>query len=161
SDILTIFITLEGKVKVFDGEENILSIDEFLQYKKTSKKKFVLTEIDLPKFDDSYRFSYIRFTRTGNDIPLINEGVLVKLNGKKVEKVNIILGGRPGFPVHLGEAEKFLLNKELDENTINLLKEIAIKTSEVQDDMRLSMEYRKNLSGVLTKRNLIKIMEEI
>jgi len=75
--------------------------------------------------------------------------------------VNIILGGRPGFPVHLDEAEKFLLNKELDENIINLSKEIAIKTSEVQDDMRLSMEYRKNLSGVLTKRNLIKIMEEI
>lgn len=161
SDILTIFITLEGKVKVFDGEENILSIDEFLQYKKTSKKKFVLTEIDLPKFDDSYHFSYIRFTRTGNDIPLINEGVLVKLNGKKVEKVNIILGGRPGFPVHLDEAEKFLLNKELDENTINLSKEIAIKTSEVQNDMRLSMEYRKNLSGVLTKRNLIKIKNDL
>jgi hypothetical protein len=27
--------------------------------------------------------------------------------------------------------------------------------------MRLSMDYRKNLSGVLTKRNLIKILEEI
>jgi len=75
--------------------------------------------------------------------------------------VNIILGGRPGFPVHLDEAEKFLLNKELDENTINLSKEIAIKTSEVQNDMRLSMEYRKNLSGVLTKRSLIKIKNDL
>jgi CO/xanthine dehydrogenase FAD-binding subunit len=85
----------------------------------------------------------------------------LKLNGKKVEKANIILGGRPGFPVHLNKVEENLLNKELNIDLINYLKEVASNTSEVLDDMRLSMDYRKNLSGVLTKRNLIKILEEI
>ncbi|MGB9749572.1 MAG: FAD binding domain-containing protein [Caldisericia bacterium] len=161
SDILTIFITLEGKVKIYDGEEKILSIDDFLQYKKTSKKKFILTEIQLPKYDISYHFSYIRFTRTGSDIPLLNEGILIKSLGKKVDRINIILGGRPGFPVHLNKVEEILLDKELNDEIINFAKEVAINTSEVLDDMRLSQHYRKNLSGVLTKRNLIKIMEEI
>lgn len=161
SDILTIFITLEGKVKVFDGEEKIFTIDEFLQYKKSINKKFILTEILLSNFNDSYHFSYIRFTRTSSDIPLLNEGVLLKLSNKKVEKVNIILGGRPGFPVHLKKVEENLINKELNIDLINYLKEVTINTSEVFDDMRLSMDYRKNLSGVLTKRNLIKIMEEL
>lgn len=161
SDILTIFITLEGKVKVFDGEEKIFTIDEFLQYKKSINKKFILTEILLSNFNDSYHFSYIRFTRTSSDIPLLNEGVLLKLSNKKVEKVNIILGGRPGFPIHLKKVEENLINKELNIDLINYLKEVTINTSEVFDDMRLSMDYRKNLSGVLTKRNLIKIMEEL
>lgn len=161
SDILTIFITLEGKVKVFDGEEKVFTIDEFLQYKKSINKKFILTELLLSNFNDSYHFSYIRFTRTSSDIPLLNEGVLLKLSNKKVEKVNIILGGRPGFPVHLKKVEENLINKELNIDLINYLKEVTINTSEVFDDMRLSMDYRKNLSGVLTKRNLIKIMEEL
>lgn len=161
SDILTIFITLEGKIKVFDGEEKIFSLDEFLQYKKSINKKFILTEILLSNFNNSYHFSYIRFTRTSSDIPLLNEGVLIKLSNKKVEKVNIILGGRPGFPVHLKKVEENLINNELNIDLINYLKEVSINTSEVFDDMRLSMDYRKNLSGVLTKRNLIKIMEEI
>lgn len=161
SDILTIFITLEGRVKIYDGEEKTLSIDDFLQYKKTSKKKFILTEIQLPKYDSSYHFSYIRFTRTGSDIPLLNEGILIKTSGKKVERINVILGGRPGFPVHLNRVEEILLDKELNNEIINFAKEVAINTSEVLDDMRLSQDYRKNLSGVLTKRNLVKIMEEI
>jgi len=161
SDILTIFITLEGKVKIYDGDENVFSIDDFLKYKKNSKKKFILTEILLPNYKNFYHFSYIRFTRTASDIPLLNEGILLKLNGKKVEKANIILGGRPGFPVHLNKVEENLLNKELNIDLINYLKEVASNTSEVLDDMRLSMDYRKNLSGVLTKRNLIKILEEI
>ncbi|MGQ9845264.1 MAG: FAD binding domain-containing protein [Caldisericia bacterium] len=161
SDILTIFITLEGKVKVFDGEEKIFTIDEFLQYKKSINKKFILTELLLSNFNDSYHFSYTRFTRTSSDIPLLNEGVLLKLSNKKVEKVNIILGGRPGFPIHLKKVEENLINKELNIDLINYLKEVATNTSEVFDDMRLSMDYRKNLSGVLTKRNLIKIMEEL
>lgn len=161
SDILTIFITLEAKAKVFDGEEKIFPIDAFLQYKKISDKKFILIELLLPNFDDSYHFSYIRFTRTSSDIPLLNEGVLLKLSNKKVEKVNIILGGRPGFPIHLRKVEENLINKELNIDLINYLKEVATSTSEVFDDLRLSMDYRKNLSGVLTKRNLIKIMEEL
>jgi len=161
SDILTIFITLEGRVKIYDSEEKTLSIDDFLQYKKTSKKKFILTEIQLPKYDSSYHFSYIRFTRTGSDIPLLNEGILIKTSGKKVERINVILGGRPGFPVHLNRVEEILLDKELNNEIINFAKEVAINTSEVLDDMRLSQDYRKNLSGVLTKRNLVKIMEEI
>lgn len=161
SDILTIFITLEGKVKIYDGEEQTFSIDDFLQYKKNSKKKFILTEIQLPNYGNSYHFSYIRFTRTSSDIPLLNEGILMKVANKKIEKVNIIIGGRPGFPVHLNKVEENLLNKELNIELINYSKEVAINTSEVLDDMRLSMNYRKNLSGVLTKRNLIKIMEEI
>lgn len=161
SDILTIFITLEVKVKIYDGDENVFSIDDFLKYKKNSKKKFILTEILLPNYKNFYHFSYIRFTRTASDIPLLNEGILLKLNGKKVEKANIILGGRPGFPVHLNKVEENLLNKELNIDLINYLKEVASNTSEVLDDMRLSMDYRKNLSGVLTKRNLIKILEEI
>jgi len=161
SDILTIFITLEGKVKIYDGDENVFSIDDFLKYKKNSKKKFILTEILLPNYKNFYHFSYIRFTRTASDIPLLDEGILLKLNGKKIENANIILGGRPGFPVHLNKVEENLLNKELNIDLINYLKEVASNTSEVLDDMRLSMDYRKNLSGVLTKRNLIKILEEI
>lgn len=161
SDILTIFITLEAKAKIFDGEEKVFTIEEFLQYKKNYNKKFILTEIFLPNFNDSYHFSYIRFTRTSSDIPLLNEGVLLKLTDKKVERANVVLGARPGFPVNLKKIEENLINKELNIDLINFLKEVTINTSKVFDDMRLSMDYRRNLSGVLTKRNLIKIMEEI
>lgn len=161
SDILTIFITLEGKLKLFDGEEKIITIDEFLEYKKNLKRKYIIKEIEIENFDNSFHFSYIRFTRTSSDIPLLNEGVLLKVDGNKIEKINIILGARPGFPIHLKKVEELLLGKELNDELINFAKEVAINTSDTQDDMRLSKDYRKDLAGVLTKRNLIKIKEEL
>lgn len=160
SDILTIFATCEAKVKIFDGKEKEILISQLIDYKK-QKKKFILIESIIPKFDDSYHFSYLRFTRTKADIPLINEGVLIRLDNKIISKINILLGGRPGYPLHLNKVEEFLLGKELNEDNINKAMELAKETSITEDDIRLSKEYRKHLSGVLTKRNLIKIKKEI
>ncbi len=159
SDVLTIFMTLDAKINLFDGEFKALSFEEFFDYKKR-EKKFIIYELEIPKFDSTYHFSYIRFTRTSADIPLINEGILVKIENNLIEKANVVVGGRPNFPVHLNKVEKFLIKKDLSDENINFAKELA-KEIEVFDDLRASKEYRKQLSSVLTKRNLIKVKEEL
>lgn len=159
SDVLTIFMTLEAKIKLFDGEYKEISIEDFFDYKK-KKEKFIIYEIEIPKYNSLYHFSYIRFTRTSADIPLINEGVLISLENNVIKKANVVLGGRPSFPIHLIEVEKFLIQKELSDENINFAKELA-KEVQVFDDLRASKEYRRELSSVLTKRNLMKIKEEL
>ncbi|MDI6861422.1 MAG: FAD binding domain-containing protein [Caldisericia bacterium] len=158
SDILTIFITLKSKIKIYYGAYKTISLEEFIDFKKENKK-FIIVEIEFPNFNSNYFFSYIRFTRTSADIPLLNEGVLLKISDGVIQEANILLGGRPNFPVHLKKIEEYLINKKLDDENINYVKEFI--DVPLFDDLRASKEYRMHLSKVLTKRNLEKIKEEI
>jgi CO/xanthine dehydrogenase FAD-binding subunit len=159
SDILTIFMTLDAKLNLFNGSYISIPINDFIEYKK-KKEKFIIYELEIPKYNSQFHFSYIRFTRTSADIPLINEGVLIKYENNLITKINVLLGGRPNYPIHLNEVENFLIQKDLSEENINFAKELA-KNVQVFDDLRASSEYRRELASVLTRRNLIKIKEEI
>ncbi|MCX8095192.1 MAG: FAD binding domain-containing protein [Caldisericia bacterium] len=158
SDILTIFMTLESKINIYNGEYLSIKLEDFIDYKKKNEK-FIITEIELPFFDLTYHFSYIRFTRTSADIPLINEGILLKIENGIIKKSNILIGGRPNFPIHLKNVEEFLYEKQLTEENINFAKELI--DIPLYDDLRASKEYRLELSKVLTKRNLEKIKEDL
>lgn len=158
SDILTIFMTLNSKLKIFNGEYNQISIEDFIDYKRKNEK-FIIVELEFFKFDTNYFFSYIRFTRTSADIPLLNEGVLLKIENGLIKEANVLLGGRPSFPVHLKRVEEFLIDKKLNDENISYAKELI--DAPLFDDLRASKEYRTHLSKVLTKRNLEKIKEEI
>lgn len=158
SDILTIFMTLNSKIKIYNGEYFSIELEDFIEYKKKNEK-FIIVEIEFPNFDSTYFFSYIRFTRTSADIPLLNEGVLLKIESGLIKEANILLGGRPSFPVHLKKVEDFLIDKKLNDENINYTKELV--DAPLFDDLRASKEYRTHLSKVLTKRNLEKIKEEI
>lgn len=158
SDILTIFITLKSKVKLYQEEYKTISLEDFIEFKKENKK-YIIVEIEFPKFDSNYFFSYIRFTRTSADIPLLNEGVLLKVIDGIIKEANVLLGGRPSFPLHLKKIEEFLIEKQLNEENINFAKELI--DVPLLDDIRASKDYRMQLAKVLTKRNLEKIKEEI
>jgi len=158
SDVLTIFITLDSKLKIYNGKYLLISLLDFLEYKKKNEK-FIIVEIEIPNYDSTYYFSYIRFTRTSADIPLINEGVLLKIENGLIKKANVFLGGRPNSPINLNKVEEFLIGKELNEENINYAKELI--DVPLFDDLRASKEYRFELSKVLTKRNLMMIREAL
>lgn len=158
SDILTIFMTLKSKIKIYQEEYKTMSLEDFIEFKKENKK-YVIVEIEFPKFDSTYFFSYIRFTRTSADIPLLNEGILLKINNGIIKEANVLLGGRPSYPVHLKKVEEFLIEKKLEEENINYTKELI--DVPLLEDIRASKDYRIQLAKVLTKRNLEKIKEEI
>lgn len=158
SDILTIFMTLKSKIKIYNGDYFSIILEDFIDYKKKNEK-FIIVEIEFPNFDSKYFFSYIRFTRTSADIPLINEGILLKIDSGVIKEANVLLGGRPSFPVHLKKVEEFLIDKKLNDENINYAKELI--DVPLLDDFRASKEYRTELSKVLTKRNLEKIKEEL
>ena len=158
SDILTIFMTLKSKVKIYQEDYKTIPLEDFIEFKKENKK-YIIVELEFPKFDSSYFFSYIRFTRTSADIPLLNEGVLLKIIDGIIKEAHVLLGGRPSFPLHLKKIEEFLIEKQLNEENINFAKELI--DVPLLGDIRASKDYRMQLAKVLTKRNLEKIKEEI
>ncbi len=158
SDVLTIFMTLNSKIEIYNGDYFSIKLEDFIDYKKKNEK-FIIIDIEFPNFDSKYFFSYIRFTRTSADIPIINEGFLLKIEDGLIKDANVLLGARPSFPVHLKKVEEFLIDKKLNDENINYAKELI--DVPLLDDFRASKEYRTELSKVLTKRNLEKIKEEL
>jgi len=163
SDITAILLSLDASLVIFTGEEKEMTLSEFMRVEiREFLDEAIIKEVRIKKFDPSYHFSYIRFTRTAADIPLLDEGMLLKFDKeKKVEDAIVVVGARPFGPIRMEDVEDFLLGKTLTNEVIGKAKELVMDTVKVADDMRISGDYRRELTGVLTKRNLMSIREEI
>ena len=163
SDITAILLTIDASLVIFTGEEKEMTLSEFMRVEiEEFLDEAIIKEVRIKKFDPSYHFSYIRFTRTASDIPLLNEGMLLKFDKEqRVEDAIVVIGARPFGPTRMETVEEFLLGKTLTDEVIGKAKELVMETVKVADDMRISGDYRRELSGVLTKRNLMRIREEI
>lgn len=163
SDIIAILLTLNAKLVIYTGKEDEMSISDFM---KVETERFldeaIIKGVKIKKFDHLSHFSYIRFTRTGADIPLLNQGVFIRVNEKgEIEEARVVTGARPFGPENMEKVEEFLAGKKLTDETVSKAKQIAVDTVEVKGDFRLSEEYRRHLTGVLIKRNLKVIREEL
>ncbi len=161
SDIVTLLLTLNAKVVLSDGEwDEELSIADFYKGNFRSLiKERIIKEIILNDFDSSYFFSMKRFVRNATDIALLNAGMLLKLDGKKIVNSTFVVGARPKPAYLFDEATEFLNGKELSEELAEEFGNFVESNVDVGKDYRASKEYRAHISGVFAKRMLLEAME--
>jgi xanthine dehydrogenase YagS FAD-binding subunit len=106
-------------------KENILSVNE------------IITEILIPKEMKNYKTHYLKLKEKQSfDWPLADVAVALKMNGKKCESANVILGSAAPIPWKSKEAEY-----ELEGNIIN--KELARKAGEACMQEAYPLEHNK------------------
>ncbi len=163
SDIASILLALKAKVLLNDGSDDFeIEIEEF--YKKDFRsilKKAVIKELNFENFGSDFHFSMERFTRNATDISHLNVAALLKLEELKILNASIFVGSRPSSPYRFTEIEEFLKGKELGARTAEEAQEFAREKVEVEKDIRISKEYRKELVGVYVKRILLKTLSEV
>lgn len=105
---------------------------------------------------------YLRFIpRNEMDIAVVGVGVSVTLDEdrRRFTAARIGLASVAPTPLLIGDAEKHLINKEVTDQSISEAAEIAMEAARPITDMRGTIEYRRHLVGVLTRRALKQAIE--
>jgi CO/xanthine dehydrogenase FAD-binding subunit len=156
SDVITLFLALDAKVTVFDGETRTLPLAEIYPT-RTHLSQAILTEVVLPKYPSGTYAAFKQFSRTGFDVALLNCACWVQIEGGICTKARVIVGGTPRLGTSVPKAEKALIGAPLTDETIERVAEIARDATETRGDRRASAAYRKELVAVGIKRCLTEI----
>jgi len=137
-----------------------VAIEEFVKApgKTSLKKGEVVESIQLPKRAAKMADAYIRFTpRTEMDIAVVSAAVNLTLGPKGViTDVRVALGAVAPTAILVPAATKLLKGGKLDEEKLEVLKDICSAACKPIDDKRGTVHFRTRVAGVLAKRATIK-----
>jgi CO/xanthine dehydrogenase FAD-binding subunit len=95
------------------------------------------------------------------ELPMLGAGVLLSLEADLATcaKARICLGVAAPTPLRCVQAEKYLIGKTIDENSLAEAGRLAAEESKVRDSIRGVAWYRREMVGVLVKRMGLKAFE--
>jgi carbon-monoxide dehydrogenase medium subunit len=115
----------------------------------------LLVSLHFPPPKPNSGVRYIRFTpRNEMDIAVVGVGVSVELEDGAFKTARVALAAVAPTPLFVKEAGKALAGKPANEESVQLAAEIARDAAKPITDMRGTVEYRKHLCEVLTRRAL-------
>lgn len=163
-DMTGILIALNAALHLNDGKKKrkILLKNFYKGYKTLDKKKNEIVEsvsFALPSKDA--RFNYEKVSkRTYLDIASVNSSILIELKKNKIINLDISAGGVAAIPLHLSKMCSFLIDKEI--NTQTVIDSVSIALNEISpiSDVRGSKEYKTLLLRQLLYAHFIKLFPE-
>lgn len=123
--------------------------------RNTMSSNELLVSLHFPAPRPGFGARYIRFIpRNEMDIAVAGAGVSVQLDNGVVESARIALAAVAPTPLLVAAAATELVGKEATEQTVQAAAEQAREAASPIDDMRGTVEFRKHLCEVLTRRAL-------
>ncbi len=115
----------------------------------------LLVSFSLPPQPGGSGAHYLRFIpRNEMDIAVVSAGAWVQLDGDVITAARIALGAVAPIPLFVAAAGEALVGQTAGEAAYEAAAAHSIEAAVPITDMRGTIEYRKHLSGVLTKRAL-------
>ncbi|MFL0245780.1 xanthine dehydrogenase FAD-binding subunit XdhB [Candidatus Clostridium stratigraminis] len=97
--------------------------------------------------------NYIKFSnRKAMDIAMLGVAVVCNTSENKFNDLRIALGVAAPTPIRCTEAEDYAKGKEINDETIKEIGNLALKSSNARDSWRGSKDYRQHLIVTLTQR---------
>ena len=137
--------------------ERTISIDDFLidSFTTAVGEGEMALAVRFPVPDDRTAGSYQKVERKVGDYATAAVAVQVSLNEDGVVRdAGIALSAAGPCAVRVAEAEALLKGQKPTADLIRAAADAATKKSEPQPDLRGSVEYKRNLAGVLVNRGL-------
>ncbi|MDP7578491.1 MAG: xanthine dehydrogenase family protein subunit M [SAR202 cluster bacterium] len=115
----------------------------------------ILVSLSFPAPPDNFGARYVRFTpRNEMDIAVAGAGVSVTLQNGNISSARVALASVAPTPLLVKEISESLAGQPANEATINEAGKLAREAASPITDMRGTIEYRKHLCDVLTRRAL-------
>lgn len=146
------------------GKRDVLVEDFILgPGKNILKSDEVLVGIKFPKKNNNSSGAYLRFTpRTEMDIAVAGVGINISLGAKsQIEHAKVSIGAVAEKALVAEAAAKALIGKKVDAETIEKFMSEVRDLARPIDDKRGTVEFRKQVIGVLAKRALHIALERI
>lgn len=168
-DMAPVLIALSADLEITDGNNSrtVSLKDFFLNHKSTQiKHGEILTKIILRKMENGSAVGFEKFgLRDAASISVASSAVCILTDGKKIDDVNVVIGAVAPTPRISGKANAILNNLSLEEIVEGSAKlteaaQAAVADSLPLDDIRGSAEYRRTIVAVLTKRAILKAVND-
>ncbi len=157
-------ITLDGRAHIYGtkGDRYVDLLRFFLGPGQCDLDRGeILTEIVIPPLALRTGSAYVKHgRREAMELPMLGVGVLLSLKEDMTTcaKARICLGVAAPTPLRCFAAEKYLVGKTVDENTLAEAGKLAGEESRVRDSIRGLAWYRREMVGVLVKRMGLKAL---
>lgn len=160
ADTAPSLIALGSKVVLVSKTgERIIPLEEFFEGPgKTNLKEFeILKEIQVPKRPPHSGGVYLKCSRRkAVDLAIVGVAGLITINKENnyCTDARIVLGAVAPIPLRIRKAEEVLTKRIIDDGSLEEAAQIAMDESRPISDVRSSMEYRKEMVKVFTRRVL-------
>ena len=163
ADLPPILIALDARARIVgsSGERTIALEDFFLGPGKTVLEKGeILAAIIIPD-QPTTGSNYIKFgLRRAGALAVAGVASSVTVSDGTCRDVRVVLGAVAPTPMRARQAENVLRGKKISRELIDEAGRIAAAESKPISDIRGSIEYRRNLVNVLTRRSLKAAIEK-
>jgi CO/xanthine dehydrogenase FAD-binding subunit len=159
AELPTLLTCLNGEVVALSIQgERVLKAEEFFTgYLSTSLEPGeLIAEVRFPWFAPQAGWAFMEFARRSGDYALVGAAaVLTPALDDSCLKAHIAYSGIAGLPVRSQALEQLLVGSKLDEQTLEIAADIARSlVSDEMEDVHATVDYRRTLTGELTKRVL-------
>ena len=162
SDLAPMLLALGATVTVTGATgRRVIPLDKFftlpsdgnIRRENVLKNDDIITQIFVPASPLAAKSTYLKFKeRESLDFALASAAVAVRLGGRTVRDARIVLGGVAPIPWRVPAAEKFLIGKTLDKDTLSEAGKIALADAKPLE----KNAYKVPLTQTLVRRALAK-----
>jgi CO/xanthine dehydrogenase FAD-binding subunit len=158
AELPAVLLTYGGSVTVQgpQGTRQIAAEELFLTYFTTAlAPDEILTEVRFPRWPQSTGWCFMEESRRHGDFAMVGVATLLTFDPAHCcTRVAITLTGVGDVPYNVVEASAILVGQVPDETRIAEVAQAAAAGVEPEGDLHASAEFRRHLSGVLTRRAL-------
>jgi aerobic carbon-monoxide dehydrogenase medium subunit len=162
AEIPMVLQALEGEILARGptGERRIPARDLFRSALTTSLSPLeMITEVRLPAMSPQAGRAIEEFARRKGDFAIAAIAVTLVREGERCSKARLAAAGVAPAAMRLSDAEAVLEQQGLGEAAISEAADRAAAQVDPSSDLNGSVEYRRHLTGVLTRRAILKAMQ--
>jgi CO/xanthine dehydrogenase FAD-binding subunit len=152
-----VLTALEGEVVARGpkGERVVKAKDLFQTYLSTSlTPDEILVEVRMPAMPAGSGYAFEEFARRHGDFAIVGIAAVVVKDGARCALARLATAGAGPVPVRLRAAEEILERDGLTDAAIEAASRRVSELVSPDSDIHASADYRRHLTGVLTKRAL-------
>ncbi len=166
SNLPLVLLAADMKINVAGKTKKKISARDF--FKKHPKqilgKDEIVTsfEYNLPKDNSKIYAAFDKFSLTVNDYSLLSFCVFIKVKNKKIAEAGIAAGAASAIPQIMKNTEKYLIGQDIKkiEEIAAEAGKIALSEIEPKPDMRISSEYKKEITETLVRRLILEALKK-
>ena len=159
AEIPMVLQAMAGEVVVRgpQGERHIAAPELFLAPLTTAlNPDEILTEVRFPVMPPGASHAIEEFARRKGDFAIAAIAVVLVRDGERCTMARLATAGIGPVPVRLREAEAILEQKGLGASAVSAAAQRAAELVEPMSDHNASADFRRHLTGVLTRRAVLK-----
>jgi aerobic carbon-monoxide dehydrogenase medium subunit len=156
-----VLTALEGEVVARSprGERVVKAADLFQTYLTTNlDADEIVVEVRLPAMPAGAGYALEEFARRHGDFAIIGIAAMIVRDGQRCKTARLATAGAGPVPLRLRGAEEILERDGLGEAAIEAAARRASELVSPDADIHASSDYRRHLTGVLTKRALTRAL---